>query len=236
MDGLTPHHARPLAPDERDAQYKETLSFHGQRATDWKRFGYMGIIIGSVGMLLGTASMVAVGIMLPLKQTTVRFVEVDSATGWVGDAIPARDAPKLFGERVMRRDLSTYIEAREGYDPVADFHQYQTVKAMSSEDVFANYNAEQKNEASAKKQLGTSGHVDVSNFSWGQPLKQGDGTTVVVVQYQKRETKEQTTLPKHDYHATIVYAYHPEALHQDETAAEINPDGLQILSFREDSP
>jgi len=126
------HHAVPVHPDQRERLFKETLSFHAAEKVLQRRFNRAGWIAGSVGALLGLAGVAAVVVLLPLKQTTVKWIEVDSATGWVGEVAGAVDAPRLFGERVAGHFLRQYVEAREGYVPETDQLQWDTVRAMSS--------------------------------------------------------------------------------------------------------
>ena len=235
MDGLTPHLAGPIDPASRETQYKESLSFYGQKQRDWRLFGIAGLVVGLAGLVAASSEGVAIAVMMPLKQTVVRWIEVDSATGWHGDAVASHDAPKMFNDRVQRRDIVTFIKAWEGYDPIQDHTQWKTVRAMSSAELFSNYNAERKSDVSPVKQLSLNGHVEIKDgsFLWGKPIKQPDGTTIYVVEYQKRQIKEQNVSEFRPYHATIVYRYDPDKKQKEEDA-EINDNGFEALRFNEE--
>ena len=84
MDGVVPRLAVAIHPDERELQFKETLSFHARHVDHQRRFALAGLVVGAAGLFVGLAGVGAVIVMLPLKQTVVKFVEVDSSTGWIG--------------------------------------------------------------------------------------------------------------------------------------------------------
>jgi len=230
MDGVVPHEASAIHPDAREEQFKETLSFHAQRVKDSRRAGRAGWFAGVIGMTAGMAGCVAVVMMLPLKQTVVRFVEVDRSTGWSGDAIEAHDAPKIFNERVGRHDVRTYIESREGYNPTTDQREWQTVKAMSSENAFNEYTAWRKSDVSPLKILKTNGHVDIDNFSWDKAYKMPDGTWSYVAHFDMRMVNDQAVGPWKSKTATVAFQWHPE-MHRSELDSELNPTGFQVLSY-----
>ena len=86
MDGVVPHFSVAIHPDEREQQYKETLSFHAKHVDHQRRLSVASLVVGAAGLIVGLAGVGAVIVMLPLKQTVVKFVEVDSSTGWIGEA------------------------------------------------------------------------------------------------------------------------------------------------------
>ena len=88
-DEVRADHARPIHPDDRELQFKEVLSFHASEKVLQRRFNRAGWIVGTIGAALGLAGVGAVVVLLPLKQTTVKWVEVDTSTGWVGEAAGA---------------------------------------------------------------------------------------------------------------------------------------------------
>lgn len=230
MDGVA-HHAVAIHPDDREAQFKETLSFHAAEAKLRRAFNRTGWIVGAAGLLVGLAGVGTVAVMLPLKQTVVKFVEVDSSTGWVGDATAARDAPRMFSERVAHQYLRRYIEAREGYNPVDDQRQWDAVRTMTSAEAFEGYNAWRKSDLAPVKQLQTAGHVDVNNFSFSKAVKEANNTLSYTVKFQRREVKGQNVGPIKAWHADISFQWHPE-MTQSEPDSEVNPGGMQVMSYR----
>ena len=228
MDSLVPHFSVAIHPDEREHQFKETLSFHAKHVDHQRRLGVASLVVGAAGLIVGLAGVGAVIVMLPLKQTVVKFVTVDSSTGWVGEAVGARDAPKMFNERVAHQYLRQYLEAREGYNPIDDQRQWDTVKAMSSADEFENYNAWRKSELAPVKQLGSNGHVDITNFSFSKPIHEKNDTWSYTVRYQRREVKGQNVSQFRPWHADIEFQWHPE-MTQSEPDSEVNAGGMQVL-------
>jgi type IV secretory pathway component VirB8 len=112
MDAQTfADHARPIHSDDRELQFKEVLSFHASEKVLQRRFNRAGWIVGTIGAVLGLAGVGAVVILLPLKQTVVKWIEVDTSTGWVGEVAGAADAPRMFNARVADHFLRQYIRA-----------------------------------------------------------------------------------------------------------------------------
>ena len=228
MDSLVPHFSAAIHPSEREQQFRETLSFHAKHVDHQRRLGVASLVVGAAGLIVGLAGVGAVIVMLPLKQTVVKFVAVDSSTGWVGDAVGARDAPKMFNERVAHQYLRQYLEAREGYNPVDDQRQWDMVKAMSSAVEFENYNAWRKSELAPVKWLGSNGHVDITNFSFSKPIHEKGDTWSYTVRYQRREVKGQNVSQFKPWHADIEFQWHPE-MTQSEPDSEVNAGGMQVL-------
>ena len=225
------HHAVPVHPDERERLFKETLSFHAAEKVLQRRFNRAGWIVGSIGALLGLAAVAAVVVLLPLKQTTVKWIEVDSATGWVGEVAGAADAPRLFGERVAGHFLRQYLEAREGYVPETDQLQWDTVRAMSSADEMENYKAWRRTELAPVRQLAMGGHVDVFNFNPDRLLKGASETYSCTVRFDRPVIKGASIGHTEHWVATVDFQWHPEMTMSSQDA-QLNYAGMQVIAYK----
>jgi hypothetical protein len=136
MDAMPAWHSEPIPPESREALFRQTKSFHALQETMKRRWWAAGWIVGGLGMTIATISTITLMVTLQRWHPTPFFIAVDTSTGWVGEAVGAMDAPKLFSNRVAAQYLRTYVEAREGYLPDRDRAQWETVRAMSSGDEF----------------------------------------------------------------------------------------------------
>jgi type IV secretory pathway component VirB8 len=230
---IEPAHTQQLHPDDREFQYRETLDFAQAERRLRRRVGMAGWIVGGVGATIGLVSVCSLIVILPLKTTEVRFVEVDTSTGWVGEAAGATDAPKMFSEQVAAHFLRAYVDAREGYVPETDQVRWDAVRAMSSTDEFEGYKAWRKTDVAPVKQFNLSGHVDVFNFNVGKPIKGKNDTFSYVVRFDRREIKGQAVGPIKHWTATVDFQWHPEIVMGAQDRL-INPAGMQVISYKSD--
>ena len=114
MNEMVRWRARSASASESDALFADTLSFAGEVRRNEKLMRRAAWCAGGLGLFVGVAGMVCAASLFPLKRTEVRFVTVDSSTGFVGESIAATDAPAIFNERVAHEYFRLYIEARRG--------------------------------------------------------------------------------------------------------------------------
>ena len=232
MDAQTfADHARPIHSDDRELQFKEVLSFHASEKVLQRRFNRAGWIAGTIGAVLGLAGVGAVVVLLPLKQTVVKWIEVDTSTGWVGEVAGAADAPKMFSGRVADHVLRQYIEAREGYVPETDQVHWDTVRVMSSADEMENYKAWRKTELSPVRQLALGGHVDVFNFNPDRLLKGTNETYSCTVRFDRRLVKGATIGRTEHWVATVDFQWHPEMTMTTQDV-QVNYAGMQVIAYK----
>lgn len=231
MEAIPAWQAGTISPEDREILFKETESFHALERAMRRRVGMAGWIVGGVGAAIALMSITAILVLLPLKQTTVKFVEVDTSTGWVGEAAGAMDAPKMFTDRVAAHYLRAYIEAREGYLPDRDQAQWEAVRALSSADEMQNYIAWRKTDLAPVKQFGSIGRVDVFNFNPSRPITGKNGTISYVVRFDRREIKGQAVGPIRHWKATIDFQWHPE-MTMTTGDSQINEAGMQVMAYK----
>src|SRR5215475_12722639 len=131
MDTIPAWQSEPIAPETREMLFRQTLSFHALERRMRRRWWAAGWVIGGLALSVATMSTAALMLTLHRWHPTPVFIAVDASTGWVGEAVGALDAPKLFSDRVAAQYLRSYIEAREAYLPDRDQAQWEAVRAMS---------------------------------------------------------------------------------------------------------
>jgi type IV secretion system protein VirB8 len=231
MNEMVHWRARSANASESDALFADTLSFAGEVRRNEKLIRRAAWCAGGLGLFVGVAGMVCAASLFPLKRTEVRFVTVDSSTGFVGESIAATDAPATFNERVAHQYLRLYIEAREAYVPEIDPVMFERTQILSAPDERARYAAWHKDALSPLAALGKNGHIEVANF---HPLLEGAGkakTLVYHVRYDRRETRGQTIGPWKHWTATVYFQWHPELIMNDQQR-QVNPAGMQVIQYQ----
>jgi hypothetical protein len=112
MNAVPVWQCEAIAPEAREALFRQTQSFHALEQQMKRRWWAAGWIVGGVAMTVAAISMTTLMVTLHRWHPTPVFVSVDTSTGWVGEAVGALDAPKLFSDRVAAQYLRSYIEAR----------------------------------------------------------------------------------------------------------------------------
>lgn len=82
---------------------------------------------------------VAIIVMLPLKQTDVELYTVDSHTGRAEFVSRVRDKDISTEEAMAKAFAANYVSLREGYNYFALQHDYDTVQLFNSDTVNAEY-------------------------------------------------------------------------------------------------
>ena len=231
MDAAPVWHSEAIVPEAREALFRQTQSFHALEQRMKRRWWAAGWIVGGVAMTIAAISTTTLMVTLHRWHPTPVFVSVDTSTGWVGEAVGALDAPKLFSDRVAAQYLRSYIEAREAYLPDRDQAQWDAVRAMSSGDEFSRYQAWRKSDLAAVKQLGTTGKVDTFNFVTSSPSRSKNGTLSYIVRFQRREVKGQSIGPVRQWRAVVDFQWHPE-MTMSTPDSQINPAGMQVISYK----
>lgn len=233
MEGLDLQwRAEALDVADLERLHKDTESFQTRERRHLRLFSKAGWVVAAVlAPLVVIEAATILAQQISYRPAEPRFIEVDTATGWVGEATGARDAPRTFNERTAMHFLALYIENREGYLSERDNAQWRVVKAMSSGDELDSYNAWRKSELSPLKQLNTTGRVDVFNFSPDlHPTKSVDGSLTYVIRFNRREVKQTNVGQVKSWQATVVFQWHPErAVGADES--QINPAGMVVVGY-----
>lgn len=184
--------------------------------------------------LLSLLAIVAIIILLPLKQTEIELYTLDSQTGRVE-----------YVTRVKKRDLSTesvmaaafaasYVQRREGYNYFALQNDYDTVKLFSNDavkgDYIAWFNSPQAPDTVYEKAAKVVTVQVISNVH-------ADATKPDrLAQLRIKKTIHNVKTGKDDdefWHIRLTYRYVP---HKELTTnqREVNPLGFIVTSYQRD--
>ncbi|EBF1827634.1 type IV secretion system protein [Salmonella enterica] len=117
----------------------ESRTFEQQMIDRDKRTTKAGFIVGGVGLLIAVLALVAVVVMLPLKQTDVELYTVDNHTGRV-EHITRTSKTSLTAEEAYQKAMAAnYVKIRERYVYPSLQDDYETVQMYNSPEVNNDY-------------------------------------------------------------------------------------------------
>jgi type IV secretion system protein VirB8 len=187
--------------------------------------GAAGAVIGVLGV--ATAAAVAVS-----HAPTVRYTEIDDASGVIRESFGAQDAPSHFNERVLRHYIAEYIELRERFVWQLDPETDHRVKLMSSPDEQRRY-ASDRSKSDPAGRYGMHGYARVTKFVSFTPRGKGrDGTLEYDVQFVKSEVlaADLSRVVTTRQTARIGFQMHPELPMNDQDRLN-NESGMMTVVY-----
>ncbi|MFN2098386.1 virB8 family protein [Pantoea agglomerans] len=104
-----------------------------------KREKKIGYLVGGAGLVIGVLALIALVMILPLKETVVKLYTVNEHTGG-GQFITSVSETSLTAEEAVERGWTKrYITLREGYNYFSLQHDYDTVQLFNTPDVNNEY-------------------------------------------------------------------------------------------------
>ncbi|EAV4784180.1 type IV secretion system protein [Salmonella enterica] len=117
----------------------ESRTFEQQMIERDKRATKAGFVVGGVGLLIAVLALVAVVVMLPLKQTIVELVTVDNHTGRTQHVTRASKTSITAQEAYQKAMAANYVKLRERYVYPSLQDDYETVQIYNSPEVNNDY-------------------------------------------------------------------------------------------------
>lgn len=110
----------------------ESRTFEQQMIERDKRATKAGFVVGGVGLLIAVLALVAVVVMLPLKQTDVELYTVDNHTGRVEHVTRTSKTSLTAEEAYQKAMAANYVKVRERYVYPSLQDDYETVQVYNS--------------------------------------------------------------------------------------------------------
>jgi len=227
--------AEPIPPGEaRKDALKEQRSFAGQlRKVQIEAKRWLWWFAGTSNLsTVITLSVLGIVIYRQQDHPPMFIVLNRMESGAAYTAIPAKDAVKWFDSNDRKDDVEKYINARLGYIDVLDHEQWLTVRAMSSPAQFTEYDGWRASRLSPVKQLGTNGHIILSDWQDDQhPIQAPDGAWSYTVKFRSQQVKDQRVqMVKELWQATITFRYIPD-INLPFSERHRNRRGFQCITF-----
>ncbi|HET9239201.1 MAG TPA: virB8 family protein [Oligoflexus sp.] len=194
--------------------------------------------VAKVALGVTALSILAIALMMPLKESTPFLIRVDNATGAV-DIVTALKDKQVTGDEVLDRYwLAKYVRARETYDWYTLKTDYDTVGLLSSANAGKEYAQLFDGKDALDKQYGKTVRATVKILSVipGSAGVLPDSNHVATVRFSKtvkRVDAENSEGETKSWIATVSYEYRTTAL-ADESTRLVNPLGFQVLTYRVD--
>lgn len=212
---------------------------HFQAAINWESSRLLAVekserrawLVAMCAIGVTVLAIVAIAMMMPLKESIPYVVRVDNATG-VPDIVTAMTDRKVTGDEVMDKYwLAQYVRARETYDWYTLQRDYNTVGLLSSPNVGQGYAQLFEGKDALDKTYGKTTRATVEILSV-VPAGKNTGT-VRFIKTTKRVDQETSPGTVTKWVATVAYEYRSTALIK-ESARLVNPFGFQVMTYRVD--
>ncbi len=204
---------------------KDRISFH-------KTMGKIGLIFGGLGILTGLAGVIAVAGLTPLKTVEPFAIRVDNNTGYTDIVKPLKNSEETsYGEELDKYWLARFIIERESYDWQLVQTSYDSVKLMTTPNLFNEYSSYITSPVSPVNVFKQTKKIKVQILSVSFI---GDvGQVRFSKQVLDSSGEPDLNIPTTYWLATASFDYkHKIELEKDR---RINPLGFQVTGYRVDS-
>jgi type IV secretion system protein VirB8 len=223
--------AKPVSSEKSNQEryFSEAKSWESNRAQQLQRSARTAWMVAIAGGVIGLASVIAVAGLTPLKQTELRVIRVDNATGIVDVVNSLKDGKENYEEAVNKYFIQWYVRYREGYaKDLAEEYYYSTglmSGSIEQQRYFDSFNP--KNPRSPINVYGQYAKVKIAikSTSFISP-------TVALVRYTKMIERGTDKPELSHWAATVTFKYTKAPM--KERDREINPLGFQVMDYRND--
>ena len=221
----------PAKKSKQDVLHDSALNWESSRIEQIERSERRAWRIAMISVLASAGLVVAIVLMMPLKENTPYVVRVDNATG-IPDIITSLDSKGVSVDEVMDKYwLAQYVRAHETYDWFTLQKDYDAVGLLSSPVIGAEYSQLFEGKDALDKKYSNGVRVTVEIISV-VPHNKNIGT-VRFTKTTKRVDDVTSPGTVTRWVATIGYEYR-RASGIRESARLVNPFGFQVTSYRVD--
>ncbi|HBV5423390.1 TPA: type IV secretion system protein [Klebsiella pneumoniae] len=212
----------------------DSRTFEQQMIERDKRATKAGFMVGGAGLLTAVLALIAVVLMLPLKQTVVELYTVDNHTGRVEHVTRASET-RLTAEAAYQKAMTaSYVRLRERYVYPSLQDDYATVQIYNSPQVNDDYLALYAGKDAPDRVYQNGAHTVRIDILSNQLT---DGTApdnVATLRYKKtiRRLADNTTRTEY-WDARLTFRSAPGKAMSD-TEREVNPFGFTVTSWQAD--
>lgn len=212
--------------------FDQVNKFERDRIEFHKKMAKFGVSFGVGGILTGLVSIVAVALLTPLKTVEPFVIRVDNNTGYTDIVRPLRDLNETtYGEELDKYWLAHYVIERESYDWQLVQTSYDTVKLMTENSLFNEYNNYITSAVSPVNLFAESKKIRVQILSVS--FVRNVGQIRFSKQVIDKNGEPDLNIPITYWLATASYDYRYKIEHEQDR--RINPLGFQVTGYRVDS-
>lgn len=223
---------------EKDKKQEKTIfdavkDFERNRDAELKKSLKTTRLMLAASVITSVALAVAVSVMSPLKSVEPFLLRVDNATGHVDTVKPYSQTSGTWDETVSRYFLTRFVENREGYEWFSIQNMLDSVELMASSPVFNEYKNMIYGDFSPLTKLKKNNKilVRVESVTF---LDDSTAQVRFVKAITDPDGKPTPGYTPTKWLATLKFDYDKDKI-KTEAQRQINPFGLDVLSYRVDA-
>ncbi|EBA4960441.1 type IV secretion system protein [Salmonella enterica] len=212
----------------------ESRTFEQQMIERDKRATKSAFIVGGAGLLIAFLAIVAIVIMLPLKQTEVELYTVDNHTGRVEHVTRSSKTSVTAEEAYQKAMTANYVKIRERYIYQSLQDDYDTVQIYNAPKVNDDYLALYAGPNAPDVVYKNGAHTVKIEILSNQITDGTDPDKVATIRYKKIIRRLSDNYTRNEYwDARFTFHSDPEKEMSDEDR-EVNYFGFTVTSWQTD--
>lgn len=212
----------------------ESRTFEQQMIERDKRATKAGFVVGGMGLLIAVLALVAVVVMLPLKQTDVELYTLDNHTGRVEHVTRTSKTSLTATEAYQKAMAANYVKVRERYVYPSLQDDYETVQVYNAPQVNDDYLALYAGKNAPDKVYKNGAHTVKVEILSNQITDATAPDRVATIRYKKIIRRLADNSTRNEYwDARFTFHSNPDKEMSD-AEREINYFGFTVTSWQTD--
>lgn len=213
---------------------RSARSWNTEKSTERDKSENRAWNVAKAAGIFALLSIVAVILLLPLKQTKTVVLVADKSTGNIEQMTTLEEARVSLGESFIKNFITKFMRAREGYNPTMNEDNYYEAAAFLAPQLQNEWNElwKPENQNNLMKRYGSDKikRVDISSIVIN-PSDDGNKKTVTV-RYSTSIIQSGFAQQPEFNIANMSFGY--TEVSKSERERRINPAGFQIISYQTD--
>lgn len=212
----------------------DSHTFEQQMIERDKRAMKAGFITGGAGLLIAVLALIAVVLMLPLKQTVVELYTVDNHTGRVEHVTRASETRLTAEDAYQKAMTASYVRLRERYVYPSLQDDYATVQIYNSPQVNDDYLALYAGKEAPDRVYQNGAHTVQIDILSNQLTAGTDPDKVATLRYKKTVRRLADNSTRTEYWDVRLTFHSDPGREMSDTEREVNPFGFTVTSWQAD--
>lgn len=212
----------------------DSRTFEQQMIERDKRAMKAGFITGGAGLLIAVLALIAVVLMLPLKQTVVELYTVDNHTGRV-EHVTRVSKNRLTAEEAYQKAMTaSYVRLRERYVYPSLQDDYTMVQIYNAPQVNDDYLALYAGKEAPDRVYQNGAHTVRIDILSNQLTDGTDPDKVATLRYKKTIRRLADNSTRTEYWDARLTFHSDPGRKMSDTEREVNPFGFTVTSWQAD--
>ncbi|QHP53736.1 type IV secretion system protein [Pectobacterium carotovorum subsp. carotovorum] len=212
----------------------DSRTFEQQMIERDKRATKAGFMVGGAGLLLATLALIAVVLMLPLKQTVIELYTVDKYTGRMEHVTRVSKTSLTAEDAYQKAMTASYVRLREQYVYPSLQDDYATVQVFNSPPVNDDYLALYAGKDAPDKVWQNAAHTVQIDILSNQITEGTPPDKVATLRYKKTIRRLADNSTRKEYWDARLTFHSDPGKEMSDTEREVNPFGFTVTSWQAD--